>query len=80
MRYSRSHRRHHYERLIAKRRKENTRYGVSTAINESEWRFKNPRVRARTGCPCSCSMCGNPRRHYGNSAGALTRQELRPWD
>lgn len=30
---------------------------------------------ATTPCPCSCWMCGNPRRHFGNTALARTRQE-----
>lgn len=78
MQYSRSQRRHHRARLIVKRRKEDARYGT-LAANETEWRFKNCRIRARTGCVCSCAMCGNPRRRYGNSLAALTRQELRVW-
>jgi hypothetical protein len=28
-----------------------------------------------SGKPCSCTMCGNPRRHFGNSKISLTLQE-----
>lgn len=30
-----------------------------------------------SGKPCSCTMCGNPRRHFGNSKIGKTLQELR---
>ncbi|QVD49236.1 hypothetical protein LUCX_166 [Xanthomonas phage vB_XciM_LucasX] len=72
---SRAQRRHHYQRMIVKRTKQDARFGVG-ALNEVQWRFKHARVCARTGALCSCSMCGNPRRHYGNSQSVLTRQEL----
>ena len=26
---------------------------------------------------CSCMMCGNPRRHYGNASAGMTIQELK---
>lgn len=77
MAFSRSERRHHRSRLIVKRRKEDSRYGVGYALNESEWRFVNCRVRARTACLCSCPMCGNPRKFYGNSVKGKTFAELR---
>lgn len=75
--YNRAERRRHRHHLILKRRKQNNRYGVGSAINESEWRFFDERVRARTGTLCSCSTCGNARRHYGNSVAAKTQQEVR---
>jgi len=78
-RFSRAARRHHRERIIAKRYRQDKRWGVGS-VNEAEWRFKNARVRANTGTLCSCSMCCSPRRLYGNGRAALTRQELRPWD
>ena len=30
-----------------------------------------------TPAVCSCSMCGNPRKHYGNKRSARTIQEQR---
>lgn len=37
-----------------------------------------------SGVPCSCVMCGNPRRHFGNSKTGKTLQERKadqrePW-
>lgn len=75
--FNRAERRYQRHRLILKRRKQNNRYGVGLAINETEWRFFDERVRARTGTLCSCLSCGNARRHYGNSVAAKTQQEIR---
>lgn len=33
--------------------------------------------RGTTPKNCSCSVCGNPRKHYGNSMHAKSMQELR---
>lgn len=38
---------------------------------------KNIGVRGTTPRSCSCWMCGNPRKHYGNSKHAKSMQELR---
>lgn len=38
---------------------------------------KNIGVRGTTPRPCSCWMCGNPRKHYGNGKHAKSMQELR---
>jgi len=56
-------RRHHYERLKKKR------------SNYRVW-SQNPAKAGflvTTPTPCSCVMCGNPRRHFGE----LTIQEIR---
>ena len=53
-------RRHHRERLKAKRKFYYTRPG-------SEYRQNSPEVIAfyvNTPTPCSCHMCGNPRRYF----------------
>lgn len=76
MRFSRSHRRHHAKRLKVKRWKENARCSNPQYQNWA-WVENNACRRVHTATQCSCAMCGNPRRHYGNSAKALTRQELR---
>ena len=76
---TRAVRRHHRNRILAKRYRQDRRYGFC-AVNEAEWRFRNARLRVNTGTLCSCWMCGNPRRLYGNGKAALTQQELRPWD
>jgi hypothetical protein len=78
-RFTRAGRRHHRERILAKRYRQDKRWGV-IAVNEVEWRFAHARKRVNTGTICSCTMCGSPRRLYGNGKGSFTRQELRPWD
>lgn len=75
MRYSRSHRRHHNERLKAKRYREELRYSLKS--EDSAWALWRARKRLHTSCQCSCSMCANPRNTYGNARAALTFQELR---
>lgn len=77
MKFSRSHRRHHAERLKRRRYKESQRYALS---HDAEWLTWLTRKRLHTPCMCSCSTCGNPRRHYGNKAEARTLQERRPWE
>lgn len=59
-------RRHHYNRLKVKRR----------FYWSGDWKALDERQRGLvvdTPCPCSCWMCGNPRRYFGE----LTIQEKR---
>ncbi len=74
-RYNRAERRAQRARLILKRRKQNLRYGVSKSLDEKQWRYFDERVRARTGTLCSCGVCCNVRRRYGNSINGRTRAE-----
>jgi hypothetical protein len=65
---SRALRRHHRYRLWRKRRF----YWSRNLVEPNE----NPRSRGKvvdTPTPCSCWMCGNPRRYFGEK----TLQELR---
>ena len=73
---SRSERRHHRKRLIAKRLNEFNHFRVAFPLDDAGSR-RHAVVRARTGKLCSCWMCGNPRNYRGNSEGAKTWQELR---
>lgn len=61
-------RRHHRNRLKSKR------------INLNYWcKDKDDRllgISINTPCPCSCFMCGNPRKYYNE----VTRQEKRCQD
>lgn len=75
-RFNRSTRRHHRERMVAKRTRENAN-ACYRAVNEQEWRYMDARVRARTGRLCSCYICANPRSKYGNSLAALSIPEWR---
>lgn len=76
---TRSERRHHRDRILAKRYRQDSQWYL-VVTNVAEWRFKHARKRLNTGCLCSCRMCGNPRRYYGNSAAARTFKELIPWE
>ncbi|EGQ60392.1 hypothetical protein GGI1_00135 [Acidithiobacillus sp. GGI-221] len=65
---ARAMRRHHRYRLY-----HNRRFHWGRDLAESD---ENPKTRGRvvnTPTPCSCWMCGNPRRHFGEK----TLQELR---
>jgi hypothetical protein len=55
-------RRHHRERIILKR------YGK---VQRGYWHVKEPGYLAKNNTVCSCWMCGNPRKYFGE----LTRQE-----
>jgi hypothetical protein len=46
------------------------------------WDYQSPTARCigkagQTRKPCSCPLCGNPRRHCGNGTDGLTLQERR---
>lgn len=46
------------------------------AITNSNWKYADPNRVVKHAdylAVCSCTMCGNPRRHFGT----LTRQELK---
>lgn len=73
--YSRSERRHQRQRVLAKRYRQDARYGYGAA-NETQWRFLNARKRINTGRLCSCMLCRSARKLYGNGLGGLSRQEL----
>ena len=63
MQRGRAFRRHHIERLKKKR-----------AVYFGGWAGRSPRslgMVVTTPTPCSCWMCGNARRHFGE----VTRQE-----
>lgn len=74
MAFSRSERRHHNRRLFVKRYWEERRYGHANR-DDDEWIIRNVRLRLHTNTRCSCTLCGTPRRLYGNSHMALTHQE-----
>ncbi len=78
--FDRAVRRHHLARV--KRREFNKRwsgwvYASDRSEESRQWAWTYARAAARTPTQCSCSMCGNPRKHYGNSIKGRTRQEER---
>lgn len=68
---SRALRRHHRQRLMAKRRQYHTAHGFWTNRPETVARYVD------TPCPCSCAGCGNPRRSVMAWSERLTMQERR---
>lgn len=67
---TRSVRRHHIGRLKQNRRRD--RIVSNSCAKPLGQHIVTPK-------PCSCWMCGNPRKFYGNGKAAKTMQELR-WD
>lgn len=60
---SRADRRHHHERMLDKVKK--FRFVQPEFYNgNEEQRQKHIRKMAETRTPCSCHMCGNPRRMF----------------
>jgi hypothetical protein len=62
-------------KVIAKRkfkRKYRTAY-YNSEEQYKRWSDRELRRMRKTGTPCSCTTCGNPRRHFKK----ITRQELR---
>ncbi len=52
------------------------KYGITYEIaleRKQRWIYRHMRFLRNTGTPCSCSMCGNPRRYFGG----ITLQEKR---
>ena len=55
-------RRHHRNRIILKRHEK---------VQRGHWYVKSPGYLAKNNTVCSCWMCGNPRKYFGQ----VTRQE-----
>lgn len=70
---SRALRRHHRERLKRNRRYYHTRPSSFCYQNSPE----QIAFYVDTPCPCSCDMCGNPRRSLWNQAQRRTLAERR---
>lgn len=71
--FDRAARRQQRARVVAKRYRENLRFNHGPV--DQDWVITNARARARTAKPCSCHLCCNVRRKYGNAQAALTLQE-----
>lgn len=57
-------RRHHRNRLL-KRYIYRVRQEINRTIIDDEYVNRRARYLLQTPHPCSCAMCGNPRRHFG---------------
>lgn len=49
-------------------------------FKENEWKSSGKAIgiHANTPTRCSCDMCGNPRKHYGNGKHGRTLEEQQP--
>lgn len=65
-------RRHHTARLKHKRR-----YDFCVYSRDGRRTFCPINRHVITPCPCSCRLCGNPRKFYGNGQAAKTVAERR---
>lgn len=66
---SRAERRHHHERMLNKVKKF---FWYKNWSSGEEHKDQHQRRMAETRKPCSCHMCGNPRKHHKDK---LTMQE-----
>lgn len=76
--HNRAQRRHHRDRLICKRVKQRPSWFFDLAHYPDHERL-NARQRGRlanTPTPCSCWMCGNPRRHLNQRTLAEHKADL----
>lgn len=71
----RGHRLHHRARLICKRVKQRP-YWFSGITDPRRLERGQARL-AKTSTPCSCVMCGNPRRYFGHDTLAEKKAGLR---
>ena len=69
---TRAERRHHHQRMIKKAKKSFMCTALKEFVTEEEWYEKVAKL-SETRAPCSCHMCGNPRKHYKE----ITIQERR---
>lgn len=60
----RAERRHHYRRL-KNRRIDRNYWGRSHQDFPLGWTSAHLGMATDTPCACSCTMCGNPRKHFG---------------
>lgn len=68
--------RRHQQRLAKDRVRKYLTKSLYPNLSDAEWR-RVVGKHASTPAICSCSCCGNARRHFGNSAQVQTMQELR---
>jgi hypothetical protein len=66
-----AYRRHHRERIKAKRIRQFRKYGKELVEDP-----KSLGKLIRTPKPCSCAMCGNPRKHFGEKTLQEKKQKL----
>lgn len=78
---TRAVRKHHDKRIFLKRLHQCRTNFCRWSVGWEELSLETLRLRARkmasTPHPCSCMMCGNPRRWAGNEVNARTFQEIR---
>lgn len=69
-------RHHHFNRIVNKR-KNDIYSSLVNNVNYEHVLTKTFKMRLHTPKFCSCCLCGNPRKFYGNGKDAKTLQELK---
>lgn len=65
---------HHFNR-IANKRKDDIYSNLVDNVNSETFLSKSFKMRLHTPNLCSCWLCGNPRKFYGNGKDAKILQE-----
>jgi hypothetical protein len=73
---SRADRRHHHDRM---KQKVSKFYWIKKWFGTEESREEHIRQMAETRKPCSCYMCGNPRKHWKDKTMQEKRFEEKIW-
>lgn len=73
---SRAERRHHHDRM---KQKVSKFYWIKNWFGTEESREEHIRQMAETRKPCSCLMCGNPRKHWKDKTMQEKRFEEKIW-
>lgn len=74
---SRAERRHHHERMLNKVKKFGLYQNYFWSEEEKE---EHQRKMAETRKPCSCHMCGNPRKHWKDKTMQEKKALQQDWD
>lgn len=68
---------HHHTYRQFKKRQKDTLYICAYQPNDDFLHGKHFKMRITTPKLCSCWLCGNPRKFYGNGKNSKTIQELK---
>lgn len=64
-------------KIIARRRTKDRPWLEADRRRNPEWAERMEKILRRTGTPCSCYICGNRRRHYGEKTIQETKEDER---
>lgn len=69
---TRAERRHHHDRMLKKAENSFWCKAIKQFVTEDEYHIRIAKL-SETRAPCSCHMCGNPRKYFNTK----TLQEIR---